>query len=358
MQNFTKTFPALNQYTYLNTAASGLLSEELLEFRQEHDLDFLIGGSVFREKTDLHLTQTRETIASHFNAKPERTALLPNFTFGLNFLLEGIPKGTKILLLENDYPDINLSVESRDFKISYAKIDENLEANIEKAVSENRPDYFIFSIVQWMNGVKIDLPFLHQLKEKFPQLVLVGDGTQYCGTEKFDFEKSALDVLGASAYKWLNAGYGNAFFFFKESAEKHFKPKARGFGSTMGRYKEEKENFIGKLEPGHIDTLNFGSLKVAIDLYNKIGNDFIEQQIRSLAESAKLEFEQLGLLEEMVMKRKNHSSIFNLKGDEKRFHKLQENNIICSQRGLGIRISFHYFNTEEDLAQLLKVLKS
>lgn len=358
MHNFKNNFPALRQNTYLNTAASGLLSEELLEFRQEHDLDFLIGGSLFREKTDFYLTQTREALAGFFKAKPQNTALVPNFTFGLNLLLEGMPKKAKILLLENDYPDIYLSVETRDFDISYAKIDENLEANIEAAVTENQSEYFIFSIVQWINGVKIDLNYLHQLKEKFPQLILVADGTQYCGTENFDFENSALDVLGASAYKWLNAGYGTAFFLFKEAAKNLFKPKALGFGSTMGTYKEEKGNFIGKLEPGHLDTLNFGSLSAAINQITEIGLDTIENQIKSLAQKAKIEFQKLHLLEDTVVKRKIHSSIFNLKGDDALFQKLQKNNIVCSQRGSGIRVSFHYFNTEEDIRKLLDVLKA
>lgn len=40
MDNLRKGFPVLEQYTYLNTAASGLLPEKVWEYRQEHDLDF------------------------------------------------------------------------------------------------------------------------------------------------------------------------------------------------------------------------------------------------------------------------------------------------------------------------------
>ena len=45
MQNLRKKFPVLNQCIYANTASAGLLSEDLMEWRQGHDLDFLIGGS-------------------------------------------------------------------------------------------------------------------------------------------------------------------------------------------------------------------------------------------------------------------------------------------------------------------------
>lgn len=356
MKNLRKGFPALEQFTYLNVPASGLLSESVLNFRQEHDLDFLIGGSVFREKTDYYMTVARETTAEFFHCKPENVALLPNFTFGFNILLEGIPTDSKILLLQNDYPDINLSVESRDFALCYAEIDENLEANIEKAVNEHRPDYFAFSIVQWINGIKIDLEFLQRLKQQYPNLVLIADATQYFGTENFDFENSAIDVVGTSCYKWLNAGYGNSFFLFRDNAAEHFSPKPRGFGSTLGKYKEQKDNFIGKLEPGHLDTLNFGSLKTALDLQTQTGTDLIAEQISLLAEKAKTAFENRELLEDAVVNRKIHSAIFNIKGDDALFLHLQQQGIICSQRGNGIRIGFHYFNTEKELDFLLKVL--
>ena len=32
--------------------------------------------------------------------------------------------------------------------------------------------------------------------------------------------------------------------------------------------------------------------------------------------------------------------------------------MVCSQRGDGIRVSFHYYNTEQDLEQLLDLIKN
>ena len=357
MKNFKKQFPVLSRYTYLNTAASGLLSESLLDFRQEHDLDFLIQGSVFKEKQGKQLAAVREAVGKFFKCAPNRVALTPNFSYGFNTLMEGVDKPKKVLLLENDYPSVNWAVESRDFEVIYAKIDEQLEQNISEAVEEHQPDVFCFSIVQYLNGVKIDLDFLKELKKRFPELLLFGDGTQYCGTEKFDFDASAIDVLGASAYKWMNAGYGNAFFLFKEHMEDKIFPKSLGFNSLQGKYKPQEGSLIGRFEPGHQDTLNFGSLKAAIEQINRIGLENIEAEVKKLSEAAKKEFIALGLLEEAVVKRQEHSSIFNIKGDDKLFQKLRSNNIICSQRGGGIRVSFHYFNTDEDLKSLLKLLK-
>ncbi|MGB7785125.1 MAG: aminotransferase class V-fold PLP-dependent enzyme [Salinimicrobium sp.] len=357
MKNFKKLFPVLNTYTYLNTAASGLLSESLLDFRQEHDLDFMILGSVFKEKQGKQLAATREAVGKLFSCAPNRVALTPNFSYGFNTLMEGVGKPKKVLLLENDYPSVNWAVESRDFAVVYAKIDEQLEQNIAEAVEQHKPDVFCFSIVQYLNGIKIDLDFLKDLKKRFPNLLLFADGTQYCGTERFDFEDSAIDVLGASTYKWMNAGYGNAFFLFKEHMEDKISPKSLGFNSLQGKYKPQEGSLIGKFEPGHQDTLNFGSLKAAIDQIKQIGLENIENRVKELSAAAKKSFEALGLLEEAVVKRKQHSSIFNIKGDDKLFQKLRSNNVICSQRADGLRISFHFYNTEDDLKALLKLLK-
>ena len=190
MKNFRKPFPVLQSYTYLNTAASGLLSEKVLEFRQDHDLDFLIQGSILKEKQGKLLTSVRETVGSFFNCAPNRVALVPNFSTGFNILLEGLEKPKKVLLLEGDYPSINWAVESRDFEICYAEINENLEKNIAEAVVEHKPDFFAFSIVQYINGIKIDFEFLKKLKDENPELILIVDGTQSCGTEFYDFDKS------------------------------------------------------------------------------------------------------------------------------------------------------------------------
>jgi selenocysteine lyase/cysteine desulfurase len=356
MINLKKEFPVTAQYAHLNTAGSGLLSETLLDFRQSHDLDYLIMGSLLKNKQDAFLTKVREGVGKFFNCAAQRVALVPNFSFGFNSLLEGIPPKSKILLLQEDYPSINWAVTSRDFNVIYAKIDQNLEENILEKVEKEKPDVLALSLVQYINGIQIDFEFLRQLKGDFPDLLIVVDGTQYCGVETFDFENSGIDVLGASAYKWMNAGYGNGFFLFKEAVQERIFPKMLGFNSIRGKYKEGHSTLIGKLEPGHLDTLTMGSITAAIELINKIGMPTIEQQIGTLKKQAHESFAEKGLLEDVVVKRKAHSSIFNIKGDEKLFNKLREHGIICSQRGQGIRVSFHYFNTEADLNKLLKVI--
>lgn len=356
MKNFAKLFPILNQYTYLNTAASGLLSLPVMEWRQEHDLDFLIEGSILKENQGKLLTGVREKVGKLFSCKANRVALVPNFSYGFNTLIEGIVSHKKVLLIEGDYPSVNWPFESRDFDVDYVKISGKIEEMVEAAFIKSQPDIFAFSMVQWLSGIKMDQDFLKDLKFKYPETLFFADATQYLGTEVFDFDNSALDAIGGSTYKWMNAGYGNAVFMFKEQIVERVAPKTTGFNSIQGKYKPQEGSFLGRFEPGHQDTLNYGSLGVAIDVIHQLGMKTIDEKIKHINGKAKEAFAERGLISKSIINRKNHGSFFNITGDEQLVVKLRDEGILAIARGEGVRVGFHYFNTEDDLARLLELL--
>src|SRR5690606_29129982 len=121
--NFSKEFPVLKDYTYLNTASSGILSQSLLDWRRTHDVNFLNNGSIFRNEKDKLLLEVKEAVARFFNSKSENTFLVPNFSFAFNTLLDKLPKSHRILLLQDDYPSVNFPVQSRGIVHDYASVD-------------------------------------------------------------------------------------------------------------------------------------------------------------------------------------------------------------------------------------------
>lgn len=357
MEDLRNLFPVTKTHTYLNTASAGLLSTELVQWRNEHDKNLLRHGSIFRDTHRGILDGVRGQVCEFFGAARQEVALIPNFSFGLNTLLEGIPEGKKVLLLSNDYPSINWAFENRDFNVCYAEVDENLEQNIEAAVARHRPDIFAFSIVQYLNGIKIDFSFLNQLKAYHPQLLLIADGTQYLGTEPFNFAESAIDVLGGSCYKWLLSGYGNGVFMVKEAVQDSIHPSTIGFNSA-GASLENRESipFMKHFEPGHQDSLTYGSIGQSLHFLDQLGVNQISEKLKLLCGKAKDAFIERGILEATSAKRDSFSTIFSITGNEVLFQKLKDEHIICSQRGNGIRVGFHLYNTEEDLNRLLNAL--
>ena len=353
-----KKFPVLHQGIYANTATSGLLYEDLLDWRQEHDLDFLIGGSVAKANTYLLLEETRRTVAEFFNFEEEHVALTPSFSQGFNLLLEGLDRSEKVLLLKGDYPSLNWPFENRNFSIEYLGIDENLEENIYNAVKEKNITVFACSTVQWLNGFKIDFDFLRKLKKEHPELLIIMDGTQFCGTEYFDFSASGVDILGSSGYKWLLSGYGNGFIMTKPTVQHRFNLKSKGYGSGRNaKNQKDGRTFCKHLEPGHLDSLSFGSLQFSMKYLMKIGLGHIGTHNQKVSQHAKKHLTTLGLLDGLIVNRIPTGTIFNIR--QKGFYdNLLKNNVVCARRGDGIRLSFHFYNTLEEVDSIVEILKN
>lgn len=342
--NLKDEFPVLRSYTYLNTPASGLLSESLMEYRQNHDIDYLIGGSLFRDTHKPFLESVRKTVADFFKADAANTVLIPNFSFGFRVLLECFPEKTKFLVVEDDYPTLIDPLNKRKFEIYYAQNNATLEENIENIIDLHQPEVLAISLVQYIDGKKIDFQKLKSIKEKHPGLLIIADATQFFGTEPFDFNNSPIDAVGASGYKWLLGGYGNGFFMFKESFKNRF-------------FSSGQEDFITHFESGHQDTFNYGSLQFSLQYLSKIGMEAIQKHLAELSERAFKGLSELGLLREDTLQRTQHSAIFNLKGDEKLLQYLKQKDIITAFRGDGIRVGFHFYNTQKDVDKLLDALR-
>ncbi|PWS28675.1 aminotransferase [Pedobacter yonginense] len=354
--NHSDQFPVLDKCTYLNTAYSGLLSVNIAEWRRKHDEEFINLGSEFRLNPSLFLRNVRENLASLFNGKPENTFLVPNFSFGLNTFLNGLEGHHKFLLLSGDYPSINYPILSRGFDCEQVEIGTDLEERILEKIKIWKPTVFAFSLVQYISGIKLNELFLTKLKQEFPDLLLIADCTQFCGTATFDFEHSAIDVAISSGYKWMLAGYGNGFVFLKDQAKNLIYKDRKTKSLPSEPFLNGKDHLLMCFEPGHLDTLNFGTLNQAINHLKTIGLAVIEQETQNLTEKAKDAFAERGLLGKDVLERKDHSTILSLSLSPEQVKKIQEANIICSARGAGTRFSFHYYNTENDLNTLLEVL--
>lgn len=338
-------FPVLNNYTYLDTARSGILYDELLSWRNKHDLEFLEGGSQFRINHEEFLEEVRNGLGHFFNAYNHPVYLTQNFSLGFKSLLSLINLNQTFLLIKNDYPSIINQVQTSGFKHFFVENSYDLEQQILNGIHKHKPNVLVLSIVQYINGTLLDLAFVTKIKSLFPSLLIIADGTQYCGTREFDFNNSKIDILISSGYKWLLGGYGNGFIILKNN--------------VIIDFLKIKNNFFLNqiLEPGHHDTLNFGSLLFSLKKISEYGLINIEKSIKELSYYAKQKFLDRGLLDDQTCKRVNHSNIFNLKGDNLLYNNLIENKVICSLRGDGIRVSLNFYNKKEEVDYLLSFFK-
>jgi selenocysteine lyase/cysteine desulfurase len=334
------------------------LYEDLIDWRQERDLDYLIHATEMPKKRGHVIEDTRTIIGQMFHCKRESVALVNNFSTGLNFLIEGLKSSSKILVFEKDYASVSWPFERRNFDMHYAAIDEHVEDTISQILEKKQIDVLAFAIVNWQNGIKIDLEFIKQIKSKYPKLLIVCDGTQFMGTQEFSFEDSGIDVLAASGYKWMLGGYGNGFMMFSDFAEQRIAVKSIGDNTASVTLKNEGAiPFAKYFEPGHLSDHSFGTLQFSLKFLQKIGMSTIATQNKILSEKAMKVFGAMNLLETRVTKRKSHSTIFNIKGDDGLFRHLMDNGVMCAKRGNGIRFGFHFYNTIKEIDKIATLIK-
>ena len=163
--NFKEKYPVLADNIYLDTASSGLISIDTLVWRRKHDELFFNKGSYFRENQAAFLSDVRNTISDYFNAPRDLCFLVPNFSFGFNTFLQGLDQNSKFLLLAGDYPSVNYAVNLHGVKSETLEINSNLEAEIFKKIEEYNPDVFACSLVQYIDGYRIDLNLFKELKK-------------------------------------------------------------------------------------------------------------------------------------------------------------------------------------------------
>ena len=334
-----------SQKIYLDSAKAGPMYYELLDWRTKYERKSLVEKSQIRNNHENLVKEVEKKITKFFNVKDGSVFFTTSFSLGFHSLLNQIKRKPSFLVLEDDYPSISEAIISKGFEIIYVKNDAFVEKNIENAIKKYKPNFIAISIVQWIDGLQIDIDFLKYLKKKYSEISIIADGTQFCGTSKFDFSKSPFDVLISSGYKWMLSGYGVAFILVKKNFYSN-----KFFNSN---YNELKKS----IEVGHYDILSIGSLGFSIDKLKPMIRK-IEKKLITFSKFFKKELENINMLDEKLKVRKSHSTIFNLKdSDDKLFKHLVNNKMICSKRGKGVRVSFNFFNTKSEIKKLIIALK-
>jgi len=333
------------QKIYLDSAKAGPMYYELIDWRYKYEKKSLVEKSQIRNNHKNLVKEVENKIGNFFNVKDGNIFFTTSFSMGFHSLVNQIKRKPSFLVLENDYPTISDEIIKKGFEIIYVKNDAFVEKNIENAIKKYNPNFLAISIVQWIDGLKIDIDFLKYLKKKYSAISIIADGTQFCGTSKFDFSKSPFDVLISSGYKWMLSGYGVAFILIKKNFY------LNKFLNTD--YYELKKS----IDIGHYNMLSIGSLGFSIDkLKPMIGK--IEKKLISFSKFFKNELESIDMLDNKLKIRKSHSTIFNLKdSDDKLFKYLTDNKMICSKRDRGVRVSFNFFNTKSEIKKLIIALK-
>ena len=342
---------------YLNTAATGRVESEYIKQSSKNYKHLNENPSDFAEKWfEKEIPEIKDLVADRFGAHKDQVALIPNFSFGINAVLNALPENSNVLYYDKDYPSLVDPLQHKNFNI----ITFNDRAGftifpetIERFIRKHFIDFLLISHVQWLSGFKIDLKIIASICKRNNVRIIV-DATQSAGAVDINFEKSGVDVMIFSNYKWLNSGFGNGVLLMKEDFLEAFPPKISGMHSyDIIKGKMVLEPNIKFYEPGHQNLFGLSILKQVLENRSRKDIKKIAERNQKLTKLFIDNFKHSKLKILGTKNMANRSSIVYVQGGEKLHEYLSKNGVITSIRGGNVRISFHYYNKKKEVEKSL-----
>lgn len=353
-------FPGIHDKIYLNTPACGLISSHTHEAIVEYHNQYLNGGSLVADDwIQKELDNTRDTVANFISAQHSQVALVPNFSFAYNALLDSLGK-KKVVVYERDYPSLLLPLILKGHKLTYLKDTSGFEIDYDhlfETLKKSEAEMLVISHVQYRTGFLLDLKvvgdYCHQ-----NQIIFIVDATQSAGAYPLNFSELNVDALIWSNYKWMNAGFGNGVLCVKNSLLEQHSPTIGGFGSYELKYNEWSYSpSIKSFEPSHPNMPALCGLTSSI-------KEIMAHGVKSIREhNLKLTLSLIERLNEEGIKYygngKNDSfrNFIVLPAKTEQHQYFMSQKVITTFREGYIRLGFHKYNQSTDVDRLMDILK-
>jgi selenocysteine lyase/cysteine desulfurase len=304
----------------------------------------------------------REVIAG-FIGSPSvaNVAMVPNFSWALNGVVQSLKgKKQRVLLYNNDYPSVLDPFRINGFDITLVSSPDGFNLPIEeiKSIIQNgQVDIVVLSHVQWASGYKLDIDMVAKWCKE-AGIIFIVDATQSLGAMPIDVYTIGADILIASNYKWMNAGFGTGIMYISDKFLEAYPPVVAGHNSyTMHDGKWGYIPGARSYEPGHPNMFGLNILEAAIQQKNAIGIMNIEKHNHALTASLLQQLKHIPAKLVGGYDMDNRCSIIFLKDEMGLGDWLKQQNIIVTQRDGHLRISMHFYNTEADVSALINSLK-
>jgi len=396
-------FPITKECVYLDHAFVGPLTQEaasaVLRVTEAHAR----GASKTFEALIGECDRVREDFAEFIGASREEVAMVDTTSRGISTIACGLDwkSGDSVVIpeieyLSNVYPWLNL--EARGVEVRRVPCPEG-RVKVEDLMRACDSTTRIVSVswVQFSNGYRVDISSLGEACRS-RGIMLVVDANHALGAFEFDVSSLPIDALATQSFKWLCGPYNAGWLYVRHDLIERIRPFAVGPLSAIPAESFLDHGFALRTDAGRFETgvLNFSGIigaGASLRYFRKVGMGMIEKRLAGL-----LEYLAEGLLSRgyhILSSRKNpeRSSILifrhprpeivafqvakvpiqnNKKGNLNRakgldrrgvdpwhgecLNRLAAAGIILSMREGALRISPHFYNTEEEIDRFLEAL--
>ncbi|MEM3458904.1 MAG: aminotransferase class V-fold PLP-dependent enzyme [Candidatus Bathyarchaeia archaeon] len=369
IEEIRKQFPITKNKVFLNHAAQSPLPKPVADALRKCVDEFSNFGDTSIKWND----GGKPFFAKLIGAKPEEIALVENTSIGLNIAANVLsyPRGSKIVTTDLEYPSVVYPWlrKGLDVKVDYVKNVNGkiLLEDVEKAVDDKTMAVAV-SHVEYVNGFRHDLRALSEIAHEHGAYLIV-DAIQSVGTMPIDVKKDDVDFLATACYKWLLSPPGTGYLYVKEELIEKFEPTFVGWASVKQEIFETVDFWdiwslklsetASRFEVGSPGFISFTGTMEALKLLLEFGVENVQERILKLTDRIIEAVKDLELKLQTPEDPQYRSGIVNFKIDKpkKLTETLRQKGIVTSARARGLRVSPHFYNTEEEIDKLMEEVK-
>jgi len=360
-----KLFPITKRYIYLDHSAVAPVSLRAVEASNNFLKEASIKAGFAYEEWVGKIEKVRENFAKLIRSYAEEIAFVRNTSHGISLVASGInwKKGDSVIIYEkefpsNVYPWINL--ESLGVKVKFIK-SERTEITLDDIMELSDASTRLVSIssVQFTTGFRADIETIGKFCRKNNILFFV-DCIQSLGIIPIDVKQCNIDFLAADGHKWMLSPEGTGIFYCNREVINQIDPPLVGWKTVINEYEYENIDLslkptTLKFEEGSLSIVGILALGASLELLMEMGIENINNEIYRLGdliiEEAKSR--KFHLITPQDKNKRGGAITFSGSFDPYRLKlKLRDKNILVNVRGGGLRVSPHFYNTDEEISLL------
>jgi selenocysteine lyase/cysteine desulfurase len=352
---------------YLNSCSLGALSDAVQAGLEDYLAIWREQGSAWETFMDRY-EAARTAFAQFINASPDEVAIVTSASAGINSIASALSfqERPKVVLGEFEFPTMGhvwLAQRARGAEVQFVPADGNRipVSNYERLIDRNTR-IVPLTRVCFKNGFRSDVNAIVQIAHHSGALVMLDD-YQDCGTRPVDVKGMDLDFFVTGTLKYLLGPPGLAFLYVRKELISSLVPTVTGWFAQTNPFAFDPEHIdlsatARRFESGTPAVPNLYAAVPGFQLLQEIGMQNVAEHIRGLAQSLLSWARDLGIRAKTPADSAGPLVVLQCKDSDLLVQKLAESDIVASNRHDGLRISFHVYNTTDDVKAVAEVLKS
>ena len=370
-QDWCSEFPVTETYIYMNHAGVAPLSRRVQAAMTDFLTDATVNGAVNAEQWAEAAERCRAAAAQLLNAATTEIAFMKNTTQGILIAANGIDwrEGDNVVTTAVEFPaniypwwclKERYGVETR----MVPERDGCIHIEDITAAIDARTRALTISHVEFASGFRNDIQALGRLCRDH-RIWFIVDAIQSLGAIEVDVKACHVDILAADGHKWLLAPEGAAIFYCADEKREQLINTNVGWASVVNPrdfldYDLTQKPDATRFEEGSYNTVGLYGLHAALDLLLDIGIQTIEGRVLELTKRLIGGLEAKGYRVITPTADAERAGIVIFESEQHTpseiYEKFFVENIITAERGSGVRVSPHFYNTGSEVERLLDVL--